>query len=133
LSVAPYMDEHVHRAITAGLRWRGVDVLTAQEDDRRRTPDDLLLDRATASRRVLFSQDEDLLAEATRRQRDGTPFAGVVYAHQLSVTIGVCVRDLELVAEAANPEDLANRVVYLPLEDAMRGKPGTLPYYWSWK
>jgi predicted nuclease of predicted toxin-antitoxin system len=92
-----------------------VDALTAQEDGRRRTPDDLLLDRATALQRVLFSQDEDLLAEATRRQRDGILFAGVVYAHQLNVTIGVCVRDLELVAKAANPEDLVNRVLYLPI------------------
>ena len=65
------MDEHVHRAITAGLRLRGVDVLTVQEDGRRQVRDDVLLDRASGLRRVLFSQDEDLLAEATRRQREG--------------------------------------------------------------
>ena len=56
------MDEHVHRAITSGLRLRGVDVLTAQEDGRRKTADSLLLDRATELQRVLFSQDEDFLA-----------------------------------------------------------------------
>jgi predicted nuclease of predicted toxin-antitoxin system len=115
VSVTLYMDEHVHRAITAGLRLRGVDVLTAQEDGRRNTADDVLLDRATELQRVLFSQDEDLLAEATRRQEQDVPFAGVVYAHQLRVTIGTCVRDLELIAKAGNPEDLANRVEYLPL------------------
>lgn len=32
MSVAFYMDEHVPRAISVGLRLRGVDVLTAQED-----------------------------------------------------------------------------------------------------
>ena len=53
MSVALYMDEHVHRAITVGLRLR--------------------------------------------------------------VTIGVCVRDLELIARAAGPQDLANRVEFLPL------------------
>jgi hypothetical protein len=53
---------------------------------------------------------EDLLAEATRRQEQGVAFAGVVFAHQLRVTIGMCVRDLELIATASNPEDLANRV-----------------------
>jgi predicted nuclease of predicted toxin-antitoxin system len=115
VSIALYMDEHVHRAISAGLRLRGVDVLTAQEDGRRETTDDVLLDRATALQRVLFSQDEDLLAEATRRQEHGISFAGVVYAHQLRVTIGMSVRDLELIAKAGNPEDLANRVEYLPL------------------
>ena len=76
MTVALYMDEHVHRAITAGLRLRGVDVLTAQDDGRRHVPDDVLLDRASDLRRVLFSQDEDLLAEATRRQREAIPFAG---------------------------------------------------------
>jgi hypothetical protein len=34
---------------------------------------------------------------------------------RLRVTIGMCVRDLELIATAGNPEDLANRVEYLPL------------------
>ena len=115
MSVTLYMDEHVHRAITVGLRLRGVDVLTAQEDDRRNTPDDVLLDRAAELGRILFSQDEDLLAEAQRRQVKGQLFSGVIYAHQLLATIGVCVRDLELIARAAEPQDLANRVEFLPL------------------
>ena len=115
MSVALYMDEHVHRAITVGLRLRGMDVLTAQDDGRRNTPDDVLLDRATELGRVLFSQDEDLLVEAQHRQVEGRPFSGVIYAHQLRVTIGVCVRDLELIARAAELQDLANRVEFLPL------------------
>lgn len=115
MTVALYMDEHVHRAITTNLRLRGVDVLTAQDDGRRQVSDDVLLDRATELRRVLFSQDEDLLAEANRRQREAIPFAGVVYAHQLQVSIGACVRELELIARVADPQDLADRVEYLPL------------------
>jgi hypothetical protein len=54
MTIALYMDEHVPRAITIGLRLRGVDVLTAQEDGRRNTPDADLLDRATALGRVIF-------------------------------------------------------------------------------
>ncbi len=115
MSVALYMDEHVHRAITLGLRLRGLNVLTAQEDGHRNTPDALLLDRATELQRPLFSQDEDLLAEAKRRQTKGIPFSGVIYAHQLRVTIGICVRDLELIARVADPQDLENRVEFLPL------------------
>src|SRR5437588_2477273 len=98
------MDEHVHRAITTGVRLKGIDVLTAQEDGQRQVPDNVLLDRATELRRVLFSQDEDLLAEANHRQREGFPFAGVVYAHQLQVSIGTCIHDLEIIAKVANPE-----------------------------
>jgi hypothetical protein len=50
-----------------------------------------------------------------QRQERGVPFTGVIYAHQLKVTIGQCVRDLELLAQAGAPEDFANRVQYLPL------------------
>jgi predicted nuclease of predicted toxin-antitoxin system len=109
------MDEHLPRAITVGLRLMGVDVLTTQEDGRRHAPDDLLLDRAFELRRVLFSQDEDLLTEATRRQREGIPFAGVIYAHQLGITIGRCISELEMIAKVASPNDISNRVEYLPL------------------
>jgi predicted nuclease of predicted toxin-antitoxin system len=115
VSIKLYIDVHVRQAITMGLRLRGVDVLTAQEDGARRLSDPLLLDRATALGQVLFSQDEDLLREAAQRQQRGLPFTGVIYAHQLKVTIGQCVRDLELLAHAGAPEDFANRVQYLPL------------------
>jgi hypothetical protein len=109
------MDVHVPRAITEGLRLRGVVVLTAQEDGARGLTDPELLDRATALGRVLFTRDADLLAEATRRQRASRLFASLVYAHQLHVTIGRCVHDLELIATAADPTDLTGRVEYLPL------------------
>jgi predicted nuclease of predicted toxin-antitoxin system len=110
-----YLDEHVARAIAEGLRLRGVDVLTVQEDGRRGASDEAVLDRATELGRPLFSQDEDLLAEAARRVAQGIRFAGVLYAHQVHATIGDCVRDLALIAAAAEPEELANRVEFLPL------------------
>jgi len=62
-----YMDHHVPRAITVGLRQRGVDVLTAFEDGAHELLDPDLLDRAGVLGRVLFIRDDDLLAEATRR------------------------------------------------------------------
>ena len=113
------MDVQVRRQITDGLRQRGVDVLRAQEDGTTRFEDTDLLDRATDLGRVLFSQDEDLLAEAAKRQQDGTEFAGVIYAHQLNITIGQCITDLEFLALAGEPEDFANWVEYLPLKSPL--------------
>lgn len=115
MSLALYMDVHVPAAITRGLLLRGVDVMTAQLDGAARLDDDRLLDRATELGRVLFSQDEDLLAEATARQRHGQHFAGVIYAHQFAMTIGRAVQDLEILAQAADPEEFANHIEYLPL------------------
>jgi hypothetical protein len=73
-----YMDVHVKAAITAGLRRRGIDVVTAQEDGGTRLEDVALLDRATTLQRVLFSQDNDLLAIARDRQATGVFFAGLI-------------------------------------------------------
>ena len=109
------MDHHVPRAITNGLRLRGVDVITAAEDGTDELQDPALLERATEMDRVLFTQDDDLIVEATRRQRRGQAFAGVIYAHQLRISIGDCVRDLELVSKAAEPTDMVGQTLFLPL------------------
>jgi hypothetical protein len=109
------MDAHVRGAVTRGLRQRGIDVLTAQEDGTDELEDPDLLDRATHLGRLLFTQDEDLLAEAARRQEQSVEFAGVVYAHQLKVPVGQCVEHLEIIALIGEPEEFVNRVEYLPL------------------
>jgi len=115
VTLALYMDHNVPRAITAGLQRRGIDVLRAYEDGAHALDDAALLDRAQALGRVLFSRDDDLLREATRRQREGIAFGGVIYAHQRAVSIGRCTLDLHLIAEASAPEELQDRVIFLPL------------------
>jgi hypothetical protein len=116
MSLAFYMDHHVSRAITHGLRLRGVEVLTAYEDETSEVSDPALLDRAGELGKVLFTRDDDdLLAEATKRQRAGVSFHGVIYAHQLRVSIGRCVEDLELIAKAGESKDLLNSIMFLPL------------------
>jgi hypothetical protein len=121
---APWASYREYQAVygcaraSSGHDWlasAGSGCVDGTEDGADRLSDALLLDRATALSRVLFSQDEDLLREAAQRQQQGISFAEVIYAHQLKVTIGQCVRDLELVAHAGAPEDFANRVEYLPL------------------
>ena len=111
-----YLDVHVRRHITVALRSRGVDVLTAQEDEAATLPDPELLDRVSGLGRVLFCLDQDLLAEAVTRQRNGVPFAGLIFAEQTGPTIGQCVRDLELMAKVLDPVDIADRVEFLPLK-----------------
>jgi hypothetical protein len=54
VNVRFYMDVHVRRAVTDGLRLRKVDVLTAQDDEAAELDDPELLDRATELRRILF-------------------------------------------------------------------------------
>lgn len=115
MSLTLYLDENMPRAIAVGLRVRGVDVLTAQEDNRRKTDDSILLDRAGALGRVMVSFDTDMLAIGTRRQQEGIPFPGVIFAHPTRISVGDLLRELALVAYIGEPEDVINSIVYLPL------------------
>lgn len=108
-----YMDHHVSRAITAGLRLRHIDVLTAAADGTITLDDPVLLDRATALGRVLFFQDADLLVEATRRQTIGEEFGEIIYADQLTVPMGMCVQELELIAIVNELEKFLNHATFL--------------------
>ena len=114
MPLALYMDVHVPRAITNGLRRCGVEVLKAQEDGTAELADPALLDRAAELNRPLYTHDDDLLAEARRRQQSGETFAGVIYSHQLRSPVGRCVDDLELLAKTFDPADLVNRVEFIP-------------------
>ena len=93
-----------------------MDVLTAQENGARELEDAALLDRATTLGRVMFTRDDDLLREGALRQKRGEAFTGIIYAHQLDVSIGQCVIDLELVAKASDSDEWMNRLEYLPLK-----------------
>lgn len=115
MSTGFYMDVHIPRAITARLRLLGVRVITAQEDGTTTLIDQELLSRAATLGYALVTFDDDLLAEARRCQSEAIPFAGVIYAHLLRISIGTCVSNLELLAKATQPEELFNQVIFLPL------------------
>jgi len=110
-----YMDHNVPRAITVGLRLRKVDVITAYEDGTHEIDDSSLLDRVSKLKRVLFTCDDDLLVEASVRQKEGRFFHGVIYVHPLRVSIGACINDLEVIAKVSEAKDLINAIQYLPL------------------
>ena len=90
-------------------------MITAYENGANELSDSELLDRAYQLKRILSTQDDDLLTEAAYRIQKSIPFFGVIYAHQMRVSIGICVQALELIGKAGEPEDLVNRVQFLPL------------------
>lgn len=115
MSIALYMDAHVHVAITEQLRRRGVDVLTAQDDDSGDLDDEQLLSRSTSLDRVMFTFDIRFKARAEDWQRQAKPFAGLVWGHPMRLTIGQMVLDLELLAKATDPPEWQNAVERLAL------------------
>jgi hypothetical protein len=104
------MDHNVHGAIISGLRSRGIDCLTTDEDGTSSAQDDVILSKSTELDRVLFTTDDDLLAIVAEWQRRGRHFTGLLYGHQLQITIGQAIRDLELAAKVLDPRDMYDRV-----------------------
>lgn len=114
MAVGIYMDVHIPSAITDGLRLRGVEVLTAQEDGARTLADPDLLTRATELRMVLYTHDSDFLREADLRLSNDAPFLGVVFSQQMNSPIGSCIEDLEIIAKSLEANDLESQVEYIP-------------------
>ena len=115
MSVPLYMDVHIPMAITRQLRLCGVDVMTATKEGTNQLPDDQLLALAGSQIRVLFTHDTRFKALAESWQRAGRPFGGLLYGHAEGASIGQYVRDLELIAKATDPAEMASAVLHLPL------------------
>lgn len=115
MSLSFYMDHHVDQAITAGLRTRGIDVVTAAEDGFARRADVDILHRATELNRVLFTYDVDFLEIVAAWQSSGQRFAGVVYRRSPKVSVGTSVLDLELIAHTVNAAEMENSLLRIPL------------------
>ncbi|MEY2984306.1 MAG: hypothetical protein RLZZ568_923 [Cyanobacteriota bacterium] len=116
MSLSLYMDENVPRQITMGLRLRGIDVLTVQEDGRSGMSDPQVLERASQLQRILFSRDDDLLVIAHQKQQEGVSFSGVIYSHPQGQSIGGCISDLELIVSVCTLNECRDCVQYLPLK-----------------
>jgi len=115
MSLTLYMDHHVDRRITQGLRRRRCDVLTAGEDGYDRRADEDLLARATALRRIVFTYDADFLEIAAEWRAASRHFAGLLYWRSPELSVGVAVRDLELIVHAVSAEEAENVVIWIPL------------------
>ncbi|MCI0358522.1 MAG: DUF5615 family PIN-like protein [Planctomycetaceae bacterium] len=115
MSLPLYLDHHIHSAIRDGLRARGIDVLTTVEDGSTTWDDELILQRATQLGRIVYTQDVDFLRIAHEWADAGREFAGAVYGHQLQITIGQAISDVELIAAIMTADEMRNRVEYLPL------------------
>jgi hypothetical protein len=110
-----YLDVHVPLAIAQQLRRRGVGVVHAAEEGTSQLEDGELLELATRQGRVMVTQDIRFRVMAEDWRRQGRPFAGLFYGHQLAMSIGQWVADLELIAKTTETSEWTNSVNHLPL------------------
>ena len=110
-----YTDQNIMADIVAGLRQRGLDVLTAREDGAARQPDAWLLERASALGRAFCTEDQDLLRITRQWAAEGRNFAGLIYVFQRRAGVGRLIEDIATISSVLSPEELHNRIHYAPL------------------
>ena len=64
---------------------------------------------------IQWRQDDDLLGIAANWVRLSKAFSGLIYGHQLGLTIGQAIGDLELIAQVLSPEEMRNQIFWIPL------------------
>ena len=108
-----YADECVDARIVAGLKRRGVDVVTAGSLGLLGAADTEHLARAMELGRIPVSADQDFLRLAHERIEVGTPFPGLLFVLPRA-RVGEVVRAVALVADALDPTDIAGWIEWVP-------------------
>ncbi len=103
-----YTDEHVHPAVIAGLRRRGIDVLSCNDANMLAASDEQHLALAIRENRVIFTQDDDFLKFHAKQ----VSHKGIVYSHQRT-SIGQIIQGLMLISQVLNGSDIENHVEFI--------------------
>ena len=116
MTVLPLLrDEDVYAAITTGLRQHfvGLDVVRVQGIGLMHTPDPIILERAAAEDRAIFTRDRNTMtAHARDRIRLFLRRAGLIVLAE-DISIGKAIQELGTLAQAGNPGDLDGQIVFL--------------------
>src|SRR5205823_3808205 len=104
-----HLDENCDPRIAAGLRLHGVEVTTTPEVGLLHAPDEEQLAYAVGQRRVMVTQDTDFLRIAAA----GHESPGIAFYPAQGHSLGQVIRDLFLIWEVYEPEEMRNRVEFL--------------------
>ncbi len=110
-------DEDLNNRILRGLlrRQPDLDVVRVQDTTLSGAADSVVLEWAQQNGRVLLTHDVSTMTNyAFARMRSGDGVTGIIEIPQ-SLPIGQAVEDLLLIALTSTPDELENRIVYLPL------------------
>ena len=104
-----HLDENCDPRIAAGLALHGVDVTTTPGAGLLHASDEAQLAYAVAQGRVIVTQDTDF----PRLAAAGHETQGVAFYPDQRHSVGQVIRDLLLIWEVCEPQEIRNRVEFL--------------------
>jgi predicted nuclease of predicted toxin-antitoxin system len=105
-----YADENIETSIIDGLRRRGITVLSAIELGHRGKSDKFHLSKAEELNAVVLTHDVDFLIMASS---SGMNHRGIIFSHSKNISIGDCIRGVELIANVLSDRDMRNHIEFL--------------------
>ena len=103
-----YLDESVNVAVVAGLKRRGVHASSARDSGNRGLSDLGQLEYAGNNNFVIVTHDDDFISMVSKKQH-----SGIVYVHQQKYTIGHLIRNLKLLWDIVEDEEMKNHIEFL--------------------
>jgi hypothetical protein len=104
-----HLDENVDFAIADGLIRRGLSCTRTPPDMPKGSPDEEQLAYCFRERRVIISNDEDMLILSAGGHRH----FGIAYYYQGTRTLGQLIARLASISHEMDPEQMEGRVEYL--------------------
>ena len=108
-----YADENIEEAIIQGLRRRGVEIVSARERVYIGRDDEFHLLKAKQLGAVVLTHDTDFLIMVHQWRSDGREHNGILYTHSQNLSIGECIRRVELVVHVLSEEEMRNHIEFL--------------------
>ncbi|TVM03843.1 MAG: hypothetical protein CV087_02965 [Candidatus Brocadia sp. WS118] len=105
-----YADENIERSIVEGLRRRKIEVFSARELGYLGKPDEFHIRKASEMKAVILTHDIDFLRIA---RSEDVAHNGIIFSHSKNVSIGQCIRMVELIARVLTDKDMENYVEFL--------------------
>ncbi len=108
-----YCDENIELAVVEGLRRRGIEVISVRDRKDSGRSDEYHLKHASEIGAVILTHDTDLLKIAHRWSQEGRIHKGILYVRPLDLSIGECIRMVELAAQVLTEKEMENHIEFL--------------------
>ncbi len=105
-----YADENIERSIIKGLIRRGIEVISASELAYYGRPDEFHLMKASELKAIILTHDTDFLLIASA---PGVSHQGIIFSHSGNVSVGQCIRGVELITTVLSAKDMKNHIEFL--------------------
>lgn len=102
-------DEHIKRSVREGLRMRGIEVWSIEEEQLKGVSDNELLTFCIKNKRILLTNDEDFFTLTKN-----THHAGIIFITDQHAPVGTIIRTVLRLVYTVKEDEFKDSILYVP-------------------